>query len=134
MHQYLYCQSKEYQTKLKEQPSIKSCSELAKVTLCQVILFNHRREGKVSKMSLDNFILRDTSSLSELETSLCKHFQRIEIRGKRGRKFPILLTPDMVTSMEFLVKTRRNCDVLDENVFMFRRPQVTSEDQMLSIR
>ncbi len=134
MHQYLDSQSKEYQTKLEEKPNIKNWSELAKVILCQVILFNRRREGEVSKMSLNAFILRDTSSthpdvelaLSDLEKSLCKHFQRIEIRGKRGRKVPILLTPDMVTSMELLVKTRRNCDVLDENVFMFGRPQALS--------
>ncbi|XP_042618713.1 uncharacterized protein LOC122145955 isoform X1 [Cyprinus carpio] len=134
MHQYLDSQSKEHQTKLEEEPSIKHWAELAKVTLCQVILFNRRREGEVSKMSLNSFILRDTSSthpdvelaLSDLEKSLCKYFQRIEIRGKRGRKVPILLTPDMVTSMELLVKTRRNCDVLDENMFMFGRPQALS--------
>ncbi|XP_056310731.1 uncharacterized protein LOC130222127 [Danio aesculapii] len=134
MHQYLDSHSKESQTKLEQEPSSKHWAELAKVTLCQVILFNRRREGEVSKMSLNSFILRDTSSthpdvelaLTDLEKSLCKHFQRIEIRGKRGRKVPILLTPDMVTSMELLVKTRRNCDVLDENVFMFARPNAMS--------
>ncbi|XP_056118313.1 uncharacterized protein LOC130095581 [Rhinichthys klamathensis goyatoka] len=134
MHQYLDRESKEYQTKLEEEPSNKNWSELAKITLCQVILFNRRREGEVSKMSLNAFTLRDTSSthpdvefaLSDLEKKLCKHFQRIEIRGKRGRKVPILLTPDMLTSMELLVKTRRNCEVPDENVFMFGRPQALS--------
>ncbi|CAM4598560.1 unnamed protein product [Leuciscus chuanchicus] len=85
-------------------------------------------------MSLNAFALRDTSlthpdvelALSDPEKKLCKHFQRIEIRGKRGRKVPILLTPDMLTSMELLVKTRRNCEVPDENVFMFGRPQALS--------
>lgn len=104
------------------------------MTLCEVILFNRRREGEVSKMPLNAFTLRDTSSthpdvehaLSDLEKKLCKHFQRVEIRGKRGRKVPILLTPDMLTSMELLVKTRRNCDVPDENPFMFARPQALS--------
>ncbi|XP_009300147.1 uncharacterized protein isoform X1 [Danio rerio] len=131
MHQYLDCQSKAYQARLEEEQSMKHWAELAKVTLCQVILFNRRREGEVSKMSLNSFTLRDTSSthpdvelaLSDLEKSLCSHFQRIEVRGKRGRKVPILLTPDMVVSMELLVKTRRSCDVPDENVFMFGRPQ-----------
>lgn len=134
MHQYLDRQSKEYQTKLEEEPGNKNWAELAKMTLCQVILFNRRREGEVSKMSLIAFTLRDTSlthpdvelALSDLEKKLCKHFQRIEIRGKRGRKVPILLTPDMLTSMELLVKTRRNCEVPDENVFMFGRPQALS--------
>jgi len=82
-------------------------------------------------MPLNAFTLRYTSlthpdaefALSNLEKKLCKHFQRIEIRGKRGQKVPILLTPGMLTSMELLVKTRRNCEVPDENVFMFGRPQ-----------
>lgn len=53
---------------------------------------------------------------------MCRHFQRIEIRGKRDRKVPILLTPDMLASMELLVKHRRTCGVPDENQFMFARP------------
>lgn len=134
MHQYLNIQSKECQTKLEEEPSKKHWAELAKITLCEVILFNRRREGEVSKMSLNAFTLRDTSSthpdvelaLSDLEKRLCQHFQRIEINGKRGRKVPVLLTPDMLTSMELLVKTRRNCDVSDENQFMFGRPEALS--------
>lgn len=87
MHQYLDCQSKAYQARLEEEQSMKHWAELAKVTLCQVILFNRRREGEVSKMSLNSFTLRDTSSthpdvelaLSDLEKSLCSHFQRIEV-------------------------------------------------------
>ncbi|XP_067297785.1 uncharacterized protein lcorl isoform X4 [Pseudorasbora parva] len=128
MHQYLDRQTKVYQTKLQEQPSNKNWAELAKMTLCQVVLFNYGRG--VSKMSLNAFTLRDTLthpdvelSLSDLEKKLCKHFQRIGIKGKQGRKVPILLTPDMLTSMELLAKTRRNCDVPDENVFMFGKPQ-----------
>ncbi|XP_047658877.1 uncharacterized protein LOC113659136 [Tachysurus fulvidraco] len=134
MHQYLDRQCNESQTKLEKEPSSKHWAEVAKVTLCQVILFNRRREGEVSKLSLTAFTLRDTSlthpdvelALTDLEKKLCKHFQRIEIKGKRGRKVPVLLTPNMVTSMELLVKTRSNCDVPDENVFMFGRPQALS--------
>ncbi|XP_026234162.1 uncharacterized protein LOC113174397 isoform X2 [Anabas testudineus] len=134
MHQYLDIKRVECQTKLKDELRRKHWVELAKITLCDVILFNRRREGEVSKMSLNAFTLRDTSSthpdvelaLSDLEKKLCKHFQRIEIRGKHGRKVPILLTPDILTSMELLVKTRRSCDVLDENPFMFGRPQTLS--------
>lgn len=134
MHQYLDGKNKEYQTKLEENPNNKNWAELAKIALCQVILFNRRREGEVSKMTLNAFTLRDTSSthpdvelaLSDLEKTLCRHFQRIEIQGKRGRKVPILLTPNMVSSMELLVKTRRSCDVPDENIFMFGRPQTLS--------
>lgn len=131
MHQYLNIRRTECHTKLKEEPNKKHWAELAKITLCEVILFNRRREGEVSKIILNAFTLRDTSSthpdvelaLTDLEKELCRHFQRIEIKGKRGRKVPILLTPDMMSSMDLLVNTRRNCEVLDENPFMFARPQ-----------
>ncbi|XP_027866475.1 uncharacterized protein LOC114148944 isoform X2 [Xiphophorus couchianus] len=131
MHQYLDTKRMECQRNLKEEAVKKNWAELAKITLCEVIIFNRRREGEVSKMPLNAFTLRDTSvthpdvelALSELEKKLCKHFQRIEIKGKRGRKVPILLTPNMASSMELLVQNRRNCDVLDENPYMFGRPQ-----------
>lgn len=134
MHQHLNIQRKECQTKLEEDPNQKHWAELAKITLCEVILFNRRREGEVSKMRLNAFTLRDASlthpdvelALSDLEKKLCKHFQRIELKGKRGRKVAILLTPDVLASMESLVKNRRNCDVPDENPFMFGRPQALS--------
>ncbi|KAM4523902.1 uncharacterized protein V3H82_002002 [Fundulus diaphanus] len=121
----------ECQRSLKEEVVKKNWAELAKITLCEVIIFNRRREGEVSKMPLNAFTLRDTSvthpdvevALTELEKKLCKHFQRIEIKGKRGRKVPILLTPGMVLSMELLVQHRRNCNVLDANPYMFGRPQ-----------
>ncbi|XP_023182580.1 uncharacterized protein LOC111606694 [Xiphophorus maculatus] len=131
MHQYLDTKRMECQRNLKEEAVKKNWAELAKITLCEVIIFNRRREGEVSKMPLNAFTLRDTSvthpdvelALSELEKKLCKHFQRIEIKGKRGRKVPILLAPNMASSMELLVQNRRNCDVLDENPYMFGRPQ-----------
>ncbi|XP_034541514.1 uncharacterized protein LOC117814322 [Notolabrus celidotus] len=85
-------------------------------------------------MPLNAFILRDTSTthpddelaLSDFEKKLCKHFQCIEIKGKRRRKVPILLTSDMMASMDLLVKTRQNWDVPDENPFLFGRPQALS--------
>ncbi|XP_041858770.1 uncharacterized protein LOC121650996 [Melanotaenia boesemani] len=94
-------------------------------------LFDKRREGEVSKMPLSAYTLRDTSGvhsdlaggLFPLEQKLCQHFQRIEIRGKRNRKVPILLTPDMLRSMEALVAHRRACAVPDENPFFFSRPE-----------
>ncbi|MEQ2196879.1 hypothetical protein XENOCAPTIV_016543, partial [Xenoophorus captivus] len=131
MHMYLDDCRKEYQGKLRDEPIKKNWSKLANVTLCEVILFNRRREGEVSKMPLSAFTLRDPSGvhsdladgLSVLEQKLCQHFQRIEIRGKRNRKVPILLTPDMLSSMEALVAHRRVCGVPDENPYFFSRPE-----------
>ncbi|KAI3351299.1 hypothetical protein L3Q82_005842 [Scortum barcoo] len=82
-------------------------------------------------MPLSAFTLSDTSGvhsdltegLTSLEQKLCQHFQCTEIRGKRNRKVPILLTPDMLSSMEALVARRRACGVPDENPFFFSRPE-----------
>ncbi|XP_067456263.1 uncharacterized protein [Thunnus thynnus] len=131
MHMHLDSCREEYQSRLKNDPNKRNWSKLAILTLCEVILFNRRREGEVSKMPLSAFTLRDTSGvhsdlalgLSELEQKLCQHFQRIEIRGKRNRKVPLLLTPDMLSSMEALVAHRRACGVPDENPFFFSRPE-----------
>lgn len=131
MHMYLDQCREEYQNEVRNNPDKKNWSKLAKITLCELILFNRRREGEVSRMPLSAFTLRDTSGvqsdvvtgLSEFEQKLCLHFQRIEIRGKRNRKVPILLTPDMLSSMEILVAHRRVCGVPDENPFFFSRPE-----------
>ncbi|KAL0961574.1 hypothetical protein UPYG_G00355070, partial [Umbra pygmaea] len=81
-------------------------------------------------MPLSAFVLRDTSdphqdvnlALSTLEQKLCRHFSRIEIQGKRGRKVPILLTPAMKESLELLVEKREECGVLKKNTYLFAVP------------
>lgn len=60
-------------------------------------------------------------ALTDLEKMLCHHFERVEIRGKCGRKVPIILTPAMVQSLELLVKERSSCGV-GENLYLFARP------------
>lgn len=130
MHQCINSQRKDFQQKLELEKNKKNWSELTKLTLCEFIVFNRRREGEVSKMPVSSFTARQTWShpdvelaLTDLEKKLCQHFQRIEIKGKRGRKVPLLLTPEMQASMELLVKTRNDCEVPDSNQFMFARPQ-----------
>ena len=128
MHMHLDKWREKYLSSLQEDPN-KNWSRLASLTLCKVIL-NRRREGGVSKTPLSAFTLRDTTGvhsdlalgLSELEEKLCQHFQHIEIRGKTDRKVPILLTPDMLCSLEALVAHRWACGVSDENPFFFARP------------
>ncbi|XP_067227718.1 uncharacterized protein [Chanodichthys erythropterus] len=129
LHAHLDKKHNELLSKLRTCPSADSYAALAKVTLSQVILFNRRREGEVSRMLLSAFKSRDSSELhkdiaiclSEFERKLCLHFTRVEIRGKRGRKVPVLLKPSMVTAMELLVETREVCGVPAENPFMFAR-------------
>ncbi|KAJ8335340.1 hypothetical protein SKAU_G00386820 [Synaphobranchus kaupii] len=85
-------------------------------------------------MSLNDFLLRNTFvsnpdldlALTDVEKKLCKFFERVEIRGKRDRKVPVLLSPDVVSSIQMLVNNRRKCGVPDENLFLFGRPEAES--------
>ncbi|XP_041914386.1 uncharacterized protein LOC121679609 isoform X2 [Alosa sapidissima] len=130
MHMYMDQKQKEAYQQLTNEKSSRNWVDLAEVTLAQLILFNRRREGEVSKMRLTAFTETDVplhadvaEALTALEKKLCEHFKRIEIRGKRDRKVPLLLTPAMQASMELLVKTRASCEVLENNIYFFSRPR-----------
>ncbi|XP_028319226.1 uncharacterized protein LOC114473662 [Gouania willdenowi] len=134
LHTFLNKNCDECSSNLLEEASEKNWSALAKVVMAEIILFNRRREGEVSRMRLSSFLTRDTSTphgdidwaLSEAEKVLCKHFTRVIIRGKRGRAVPILLTPKMVDALDLLVKKRDACGVIKTNQYMFARPSATT--------
>ncbi|XP_076012340.1 uncharacterized protein LOC143004999 [Genypterus blacodes] len=131
MHAYLTQVQDEWYKSLSESPTTKAWIELAKVCLVQIILFNRRREEQVASMPLSAVLTRDTSdphddvdwALSEVEKKLCRHFSRVVIREKGGRPVPILLTPKMLSALELLVKQREACGVLEDNRYMFARPE-----------
>lgn len=56
---------------LKLSPSANNYATLAKVTLAQVIIFNRRREGEVSRMELATFIARTWKPVSPLLRRRC---------------------------------------------------------------
>ncbi|XP_052465700.1 uncharacterized protein LOC128021339 isoform X20 [Carassius gibelio] len=130
LHIYLKEKQQEYYSTLFNAPNTKTWAKLAKVTLAQMIIFNRKRQGEACLMPVQSFESRDKStlnsdiadSLSEVEQALCKYFSRVEIRGKRGRKIAVLLAPEMIKSMELLVKTREVCGVPKENIYMFAIP------------
>lgn len=59
LHQCLEKKSADAFENLKNQESSQAYAELTKVTLAQVIIFNRRRAGEVSKMTLECFMKRD---------------------------------------------------------------------------
>ncbi len=111
-------------------PTAQVYGDLCKATLAKIILFNRRRGGEVAKMQLKGFLERDTAALhkdvavglTKFEQKLCAHFSRVEIRGKRGRKVAVLLSPDMVDALTHLISRRTACGVPEENTFLFARP------------
>ncbi|XP_041841745.1 uncharacterized protein LOC121654512 isoform X2 [Melanotaenia boesemani] len=130
LHCYLSEKQQHHINMLKEEPSPSNWKDLAKVTLAQVILFNRRRAGEVSKMPLTFYLSKDTSethedvnlALTALEQKLCQHFVRMTIVGKRGRKVPVLITPLMKQSLDALTEKREECGVLKDNGYLFALP------------
>ena len=57
--------------------------------------------------------------LSEFENRLCGVLWRTEIKGKKGRNVPILLTPDLKESMDLLKAFRSRAGVADDNQYFF---------------
>ncbi|XP_073714013.1 uncharacterized protein [Misgurnus anguillicaudatus] len=116
--------------KLANNPTAGTYAALAKVTLCQVILFNRRREGEVARMTVKNFQDRDMSQLNddistgltEVEKRLCKQFARVELKGKKGRKVAVILTPDMTANLSLLISKRKECGVTENNNYLFAIP------------
>lgn len=100
--------------------------ELNQCLLVQTIMFNRRRQGEVSKMTIADFQSRNSvhdndvlQSLSVFEQKLCTTLTRIEICGKRGRTVPVLLTKEMNESLETLISHRQNMNVSHDNNFLF---------------
>ena len=134
IHNYLEAKQEQYSEDLKATVSTETWKMLSKVTQTLILLFNRRRQGEMSKMPLSAFLARVRSSshedinyaLSELEIKLCSHFTRIELRGKGGRMVPILLSPSMVESLVQLCDTREQCEIRENNPYLFAIPNAMS--------
>lgn len=102
--------------------------KLATATLCSLILFNRRRSGEPSLIKVKEYEQNLTStvihgevkeSLSPFELELCKAFKRLEIRGKKGRKVPLLITREVENAMNLLIKLRGGVLTNPENSYLF---------------
>lgn len=117
---------------LTPQMSLRAYKALNETVLVQVIIFNKRREGEASRLTLEIYKKASTSAINEdiyetlspLEKELSKILTRIEIRGKRGKKVPVFLTERMKESIDLLAKRREEAGVLAENPYLFARPGV----------
>ncbi|XP_068451972.1 uncharacterized protein [Clinocottus analis] len=134
LHSYLDAQQRCVQGELSAEASPKTWSQLAKITLAQVVLFNRRRARGVSEIPLAAYLSPDPAGprrdvnavLSDFEKHLFQHFRRIEVGGKEGGKVPVLLTPGMQRALDLLVSKRRECGVQEGNAYLFARPSALS--------
>ncbi|XP_060085124.1 uncharacterized protein LOC132564488 [Ylistrum balloti] len=121
---------------LEEKFSKQTWDMLNQVTLASVVLFSRRRGGETERITLKNYLdgkKNPTSSLQEIEDSLspvekmlCDTFERVEIRGKKGRTVPVLLTPCLIKNIDCLMKYREESGVSKENPYLFPRSSFES--------
>ncbi|XP_064648164.1 uncharacterized protein LOC135500562 [Lineus longissimus] len=105
-----------------------SWRDLAEVAMSQLILFNMRRQGEVSKMKVEDFKAQHTGAqedvlqaLSPLEKELCTKLRRIEIVGKKTSTVPMLITAQMQAWIELVIETRDKVGIPPDNQFLFAR-------------
>lgn len=99
---------------------------LTQLALAKVLLFNRKRQGEVSRITIADYNSKMRSddthemaqALSEFERNLLKVLERIEIRGKRGRTVPELLTEQMNQWLVMLLANREHFVPVD-NPFLF---------------
>ena len=101
-------------------------TKLNSIVLAQLILFNRRRSGEVSRMKVSHYMAKQTADygsqldtiLSGFEKKLCFMMPRIEIEGKRGRTVAVLFPQYTVHTIDLLLKTRGTI-VKNENPYLF---------------
>lgn len=127
LHKYLCLQKDIYFKELTENSSSNAFQKLTEVILVLIIILNRRRVGDVQYTPLNDYQKAkgvDNESdvfhiLSESEKQLAKSFQRLVIRGKRGRGVPILLTNEIQDCIKLLISRRATCGVNESNKYLF---------------
>ncbi|KAJ4945769.1 hypothetical protein JOQ06_023447 [Pogonophryne albipinna] len=129
LQNYLRKIEDEAKAEMREHVSATAYKTLSESLLAQIIVFNKRREGEASRLTLETYRKADTGhvnqdiyeTLSPVEKQLSHRLTRIVTRGKRGRKVPVLLTERTKSSLDFLIDKRKEVGILEENQFLFAR-------------
>lgn len=108
-------------------------ARLASAILYGIILFNKRRSGEASRMTIQQYSSRPSWSdqgtselkklLTPLDTSLANRLSVVEIAGKSRENFkvPVLLTSNMKNGVDKLTETRIAAGIYKENIYIFAR-------------
>ncbi|XP_067248867.1 uncharacterized protein [Chanodichthys erythropterus] len=134
LQNYLRKVEDEAKAALTELVSTTAYRKLSESLLAQIIVFNKKREGEASRLTLETYLKADTGpvnkdiyeTLSPVEKQMSHRLTRLVTRGKRGRKVPILLLEHTKASLDFLVEKRREVGILEENPFLFARLSTTT--------
>lgn len=127
---YLREESKTVRLSLQRLPDRSNYIKLQRITLAQLITFNRRRVGEVSKLTLTDFqgvqsgtsLLANSNisnALTEVEKLIGGKFDRVEITGKKGRTVAVLMTAEMTSAMRLIISLRNLYQTCDENKYVF---------------
>ena len=123
---------------LQSDPESTSWLELAKLTMCRLILFNKRRRAEVKDLTVEAFMKRpnwkdDTSkeimmSLSETDKLLSQRMDMVISAGKslKNNDAYVLLPPDAKKAIEVLINTRKAVGIPPTNPYIFARRKANS--------
>lgn len=113
-------------------------SQLSEVTLARLIIFNKRRSGEASKMTIQQYMCRPNwreectqevlMSLTPLEKEISSRLTLVYVPGKRGRKVAVLLTPILKKAIDTLMEVRSEVEILKENKYVFSK--IASENHI----
>lgn len=128
--------NEEAKKELTETPNPLAWRKLNEAVLAEVSLFNKRRCGDIGKMLLQTYTSRKSRralasadvlrSLTKLELELGDTLTRMEIEGCGGRKMLVVLTEEMMLSIDILIDYRDKADVPKDNPFIFARIEAAS--------
>lgn len=128
LHRYLNNKKKVAFADLSRQVSLEAWKNFAESTLILIQLFNRRRAGEIERMLIDDFRTYQTISDADLKNlttqsqNLAKNYVRFYIRGKLNRTVPVLLSLDMVNSIDLILKHREAVGVSSKNIYVFGTP------------
>lgn len=99
---------------------------LATSTLASIMVFNRSRPGETLKLAMARIESNNKDQnpevleyLTDFEKKLCSTMRRIEIRGKRGRKEPLIQSSLNEKAFESLTAHRDHVGVSERNKYVF---------------
>lgn len=114
---------------LKCESSYNSWRSLSEVVLVRLLVFNKRRASEPAKLELLQYVNRPDwksasnreliDNLKPVEKLLLDRMDMVQVPGKRNRRVPILITPEVGEAMKLLVMKRSSCGVSPCNKYFF---------------
>ncbi|XP_070694392.1 uncharacterized protein [Pempheris klunzingeri] len=134
LHRFIAGEEDEARRELKENPSLSTWKKLSEATLADICLFNRGRVGNIGRMLLQTYTCKKSRGTfvpsadqirksTKLELELGASFTRLELEGQYGRNMLVLLTDQMVLSVDLLIENREQAGVSKTNTFLFARTE-----------